>query len=267
VGAALGSVNGQPAHGGTDFVVAKYNPQGQELWTRQIGTPGFELGTDLAVDDAGNAYAVGVTDAGAPGTGRNGLVVRIDADGTVRWQRQLASFGNDIANGVTFDRSVGGVFVTGTTNGALDGNQNACAPGCVTGPSVDYFLSRFDVTGTKQWTRQVGSQQFRYSQDDAHSVTDDDHGHIFVAGTTTGSLGGSGHVDNAGDAFVAEFDATGNSLGTHKEFTDQVDVGVDVASSQSGVVYLTGWTFGQMNGWPNPSGTREATFLVKLSYP
>ena len=59
---------------------------------------------------------------------------------------QLAT--NDYANGVATDSS-GNVYVAGGTYGGLDGN---------TGSGVnDLFVVKYNSSGTKQWTKQLGS--------------------------------------------------------------------------------------------------------------
>ena len=59
---------------------------------------------------------------------------------------QLAT--NDYANGVVTDSS-GNIYVTGDTYGGLDGNS-------ITGV-CDLLVVKYNSSGTKQWTKQLGS--------------------------------------------------------------------------------------------------------------
>ncbi len=52
------------------------------------------------------------------------------------------------ANGVATDSS-GNVYVAGGTYGGLDGNTNA--------GNSDLFVVKYNSSGTKQWTKQMGS--------------------------------------------------------------------------------------------------------------
>ena len=61
---------------------------------------------------------------------------------------QLARSSNDYAYGVAVDSS-GNVYVAGGTNGGLDGNTNA--------GNTDLFVVKYNSSGTKQWTNQLGS--------------------------------------------------------------------------------------------------------------
>ena len=64
---------------------------------------------------------------------------------------QLAT--NDYANGVATDSS-GNVYVTGGTKGGLDGNTSA--------GNTDLFVVKYNSSGTKQWTKQIGSSSQNY---------------------------------------------------------------------------------------------------------
>ena len=96
--------------------------------------------------------------------------------------RQLARSSNDFAYGVATDIS-GNVYVAGGTEGGLDGNTNA--------GNTDLFVVKYNSSGTKQWTRQLGSS----SRDSANGVATDSSGNVYVTGKTNGGLDGN---NNAG---------------------------------------------------------------------
>ena len=78
---------------------------------------------------------------------------------------QLAT--NDYANAVATDSS-GNVYVTGGTKGGLDGNTSA--------GNTDLFVVKYSSSGTKQWTKQLGTGEY----DEARGVADDSSGNFFV---------------------------------------------------------------------------------------
>ena len=71
------------------------------------------------------------------------------------WTKQLGSSSRDYANDVVTDSS-GNVYVTGTTYGGLDGNTSA--------GNADLFVVKYNSSGTKQWTNQLGSSRILQSQ-------------------------------------------------------------------------------------------------------
>ena len=64
-----------------------------------------------------------------------------DSTTTSSWTKQLGTSDNDSGESVTTDSS-GNIYVTGTTQGGLDGNTNS--------GNLDIFLVKYDSSGTKQ---------------------------------------------------------------------------------------------------------------------
>ena len=62
--------------------------------------------------------------------------------------KQLGTSSKDYGTSVTTDSS-GNIYVTGYTEGGLDGNTNS-------GES-DIFLVKYNSSGAKQWTKQLGT--------------------------------------------------------------------------------------------------------------
>ena len=67
---------------------------------------------------------------------------------TSPWTKQLGTSLDDEGNGVSTDSS-GNIYVTGNTEGGLDGNTSS--------GSRDIFLVKYNSSGTKQWTKQLGT--------------------------------------------------------------------------------------------------------------
>ena len=86
--------------------------------------------------------------------------------------------------------------MTGSTQGGLDGNSNAGLG--------DIFVVKYNSSGTKQWTKQLGSS----SNDYARGISIDSSGTIYVTGGTGGGLDGN---TNAGgeDSFLIKYNSSG----------------------------------------------------------
>lgn len=89
LGEAAGKrVAGQQKFGGTDFLLHRYSPDGERLWTRQFGSSLDEVGSSLAVDGNGGvvigAYSTGSMGGHEPAGGWDAYVMRTDvSDGPV----------------------------------------------------------------------------------------------------------------------------------------------------------------------------------------
>jgi hypothetical protein len=79
-----GSLGG-PNAGERDAFVSKYDDAGSLLWTRQLGTTGYEHGFGVSADGLGNVYLSGDTGGslGGPNAGRLDAFVAKIADGVV----------------------------------------------------------------------------------------------------------------------------------------------------------------------------------------
>jgi hypothetical protein len=90
-----------------------------------------------------------------------------------QWVRQLGTSGRDEVHGVATDGD-GNVYIAGSTEVSYDeGTGNA-------------WVAKYSAAGALRWKRQFGTSRW----DKAHGVATDGDGNVYIAGTTTGSLGG-----------------------------------------------------------------------------
>jgi len=221
--------------------------------SRQLARSSNDYAYGVATDSSGNVYVAGGTNGGLDGNTNAGntdlFVVKYNSSGTKQWTRQLGSSSRDSANGVATDSS-GNVYVTGMTNGGLDGCKNAGIE--------DLFVVKYNSSGTKQWTNQLGSS----SRDSANDVATDSSGNIYVTGTTYWELDGNTSAGKA-DLFVVKYDSSGTWQWTKQNGTDRYDEARGVATDSSGNVYVTGYTEGGLDG--NTSVGKADLFVVKYN--
>lgn len=151
---------------------------------------------------------------------------------TVDWIRQLGTSANDYSYDVSVD-GMGNVFISGRTEGDLGG---------INAGRRDAFVSKYDINGNFDWTRQLGTA----ANDESYGVSADGMGNVFISGWTSGDLGGT----NAGDydAFVSKYDASGNLDWTRQLGTSAGDYSYDVSADGMGNVFISGYTLGDLGG-------------------
>jgi len=219
--------------------------------TYQLATNDYANG--VATDSSGNVYVTGGTKGGLDGNTSAGntdlFVVKYNSSGTKEWTKQLGSSGRDSANGITIDSS-GNVYVTGVTFGGLDWNTSAGAN--------DLFVVKYNSSGTKEWTEQLGSA----STDTANGVATDSSGNVYLAGVTYGGLDGNSNEDNA-DLFVVKYNSSGTKQWTKQLGTSSTDLADGVATDSSGNVYVVGYTYGGLDG--NTNTGASDLFVVKYN--
>lgn len=246
-GLTNGSLDGTNA-GNFDAFLTRIDASGNVLWTRQIGTVSFDGSTSIAVDGAGNSYITGRTNGNLGGTSEGGsdaFLMKFDTSGNQVWARQVGTAESDRGWAVAVDGS-GNVYISGDTKGSFDGFGNQ--------GEKDAFLVKFDTSGNKLWTRQIGTEY----TDTSDAVAVDNAGNVYISGITKGDLGGT----NAGsfDAFLAKFDSSGNQVWMRQFGTTANEGGQAVSVDVSGNIYVSGDTGGSLGG-PN-AGSGDA-FLAK----
>ena len=78
--------------------------------------------------------------------------------------KQLGTSSTDAGWGVTSDSS-DNIYVTGGTDGDLDGNTNL--------GYTDIFLVKYNSSGTKQWTKQLGTSSTEWGYGVTTDSSDD----------------------------------------------------------------------------------------------
>ncbi|EMN47802.1 beta-propeller repeat protein [Leptospira interrogans str. L1207] len=113
--------------------------------------------------------------------------------GTRQWTRLLGVVGaSTIAYGITSD-SLGNVYTTGTTFGNLDGQALS--------GTQDLFVTKYDGSGNKQWTRLLGVAG---ATTQANGISRDIFNNLHVSGYTLGNLDGQ-ILTGTQDLFVLKY--------------------------------------------------------------
>ena len=252
-GMTNGGLDGCKNAGIEDLFVVKYNSSGTKQWTNQLGSSSRDSADDVATDSTGNIYVTGTTYSELDGNTSAGkadlFVVKYNSSGTHQWTKQLGTDRYDEARGVATDSS-GNVYVTGYTEGGLDGNTNL--------GKADLFVVKYNSSGTKQWANQLGT----WDTDFANGVATDSSGNVYVTGSTYRSLDGNTSAGNA-DLIVVKYNSSGTKQWTKQLGSSSDDYANDVVTDSSGNAYVTGTTYGGLDG--NTSAGNADLFVVKYN--
>ena len=172
------------------------------IGTKQLGVAGGDtFGNSVATDANGNVYVAGYTFGGLDGntlTGTNDFfVTKYNSSGVKQYTRQMGVAGQATDGWSVATDANGNVYVAGSTTGDLDGNT-------LTG-TTDFFVTKYNSSGVKQYTRQLGvAGQYTLGI----SVATDANGNVYVAGSTFGGLDGNTLIGTR-DFFVTKYDSSG----------------------------------------------------------
>ena len=249
-----GNLDGQNNASGLEAFLTKFNEDGTKAWTRVLGALGPSEANAITTAPDGSVYLSGYTGGSLNGQSNIGdkdaFVTKFNSDGTTGWTRLVGTSSEDQALAVTAGND-GSVYISGFTRGAIDGQING-------GGSADAFITKFSVNGTKEWTKQLGTNGL----DLVHGMTTGLDGSIYISGATYGSLDGQ-TFNGEGDIFLSKFKPDGSTEWTKQlgssssQGAETVKIGVD------GSIYVSGVTLGDFDNQPF-NGITDA-FLTKFN--
>lgn len=205
------------AGGGSDadVLLAKYDGNGNHLWSKNFGNQFNEVPGGVAVDPAGNivmtgsfdrSIKIGDTEHGNAGES-DVFVARFAADGTALWSKTFGGPREDIGYGIAVD-AAGAITVSGWFFGKMTiGDKTLTGKG-----NKEFFLLKLDATGAMQWVSAYGDRD----HDQGRVVALNKSGGAVVAGVFRFSLPiaqpplqssrNEGDKAPKPDAFIAAFD-------------------------------------------------------------
>lgn len=121
------------------------------------------------------------------------------------WTKQMGAVGVGVIAHSTATDANGNIYVTGQTNGGLDGNSQA--------GTSDFFLTKYDASGTKLYTKQMGVAGVKDHWGNGYitmgnATATDTNGNVYVTGHTEGGLDGNTLRGNS-DFFLMKYNASG----------------------------------------------------------
>jgi hypothetical protein len=276
--ADFGSSN-LPATSYEEFFLAKYNSTGTVQWVQQSTGGVGTYGTGLAVDGAGNSYAVGVAYNG-DGTimfGTTNLInantgdfsaffVKYDNTGKVQWAQLMGGQGITYVTKVAVDAAEN-VYVCGDfTTSMTIGTSNLVN----TGSGKSYFIAKFNNSGALTWVQQAtGGGNLGEA-----GVAVDQAGNVYLGGMLQNTLNFGGiSLTNAAasyNAFLAKYSNSGALQWVHQAGGTNGGAYADVALDRQGNVYTGAIALSPDSGAGvvkyDPAGTLQCAYAVAISW-
>ena len=244
--------------GSFDIYVAKYIPDGLLQWAKIAGGAGFDIGSGISLDAAGNFYITGFfQDAAIFGSGETNettltgtdhndvYIAKYDANGALQWAKSATGAGLDESLGIFTDAAgnsvITGYFEASLTFGAGETNEMTIASTDL----QDVFIARFDANGMLQWAAHAGGS----GDDKSSEITADAAGNSFITGHFEEEFtAGAGEANETAltsfggtDVFVAKYGPAGMLHWDTKAGASNMDFAAGIDVDAAGSVYASGF--------------------------
>jgi len=194
--------------GASDLWVAKFDANGNHVWSKSFGDATFQnlgglavLGSDVVLIGA-NAGSIDF--GGGALTGRNYLARLGGASGAHVWSKQSTSGAGFVPRALATDPA-GNVVGAGSLGSTVDWGAGALT----TAGNDDVLVIKFDSSGNTLWNKHFGATNFQNAKD----VQTNAAGDIFLTGDFSGALdfgvGAMTNPNGAGTVYVARLDKNG----------------------------------------------------------
>jgi type IX secretion system substrate protein len=244
-----GDVTGN--HGESDYWIVKMDATGAIQWQKTFGGSGLDSVTSVKQTSDGAYIVAGTTnstDGDVVGNhgGYDGWVLKLNATGTIQWQKTLGGSNWDGTQSIQ-QTTDGGYIVAGYT-GSIDGDITLNHGG------TDYWIIKLNTIGTIEWQKAFGGT----GQDYAWSIQQTVGGGYIVAGESnsidgdvTGNLGSY-------DYWVIKLDATGTMQWQKSFGGSYVDGATSIQQTADGGYIVAG------NKSSNSEEIPDGSLIVKL---
>lgn len=228
--------------GGSDTFIAKFDYNGDHIWSAAYGGTDTDTGWKLACD--GNevvlaGYFWDTADYGGGTMTSAGVsdiyVAKYDASGNHMWSMSFGSAQDDQPGGVAVD-GAGRIALTGYFHDTVDFGGG----GLTSVNDDDIFLAQYDENGSHLWSDSYGG----VGKDEVYGVAIDSQNRMTITGGFPNSIDfGGGLLTREGsfnEVFLATFDSLGAHVWSEKYGSPMEDDGRGISIDGDDNIIITG---------------------------
>ena len=252
-----GDVTG--GQGDYDVWVVKIDATGNIIWQKTYGGTKEEWASHIIQTNDGGFILAGRTDSNDGDitqyfSSEDLLVLKLDVDGNLEWQRNYGGNGSEVASEI-WQTQDGGYITTGyigiSTTGQVTGHH---------GGVYDAWVVRINATGDLLWQRAVGGSSLDYGR----SIFPTIDGGLVIAGETGSTDGDMVGNDGVGDIFLIKLNDEGIIQWQKTLGGSQPEYGECVRQTADGGFIVTGANWSS-DGDASSNKGKFDFWIVKLS--
>lgn len=228
-----GDVSG--LQGGWDYWVVKLNTSGDILWESTLGGSMLDKANAVFATNDGGCVVTGyTTSTNGDVTGNNGgtdvWVVKLDANGSMTWQKTLGGTNNDAGYSIQ-QTSDNGYIVLGETSSS-DGDVS------VLNGSYDCWVIKLNSTGNLIWEKTYGGS----GSDHGYDIHQTNDGGYIIGGASSTADGNVSVNYGDLDCWIIKVDGLGNITWENSFGGSSTDVCESIQETIDGGYVFTGST-------------------------
>lgn len=262
VGSTSSNNNGDvgATKGGYDIWMICMDADGKKVWQKTIGGDNGEKinaivsnadGTFIA---AGSTASNGTGDIGATRGGNDILLIKLDANGNILWNKTYGGSSSEYALGIT-GTADGKYLITGQTFSNNSGDMGASKG------SGDCYVAKISAAGNLEWLKMFGGD----GSDEGCRIISNTDGSIVVAGNTNSNTNSDlGPTKGDYDIFFLKLDASGNKQAVKTYGGDQAEYTYNMVPAVDGGFILAGNTYSNNNGDVGTNKGSGDAWIVKI---
>lgn len=250
-----------------DYWLLKFDSEGNLEWNTTYGGSKDDRGQSLVqTTDGGYAltgYAMSDDGDGSKNQGfHDNWIVKIDAFGTIEWEKSFGFSGHDHAYDI-IETEDGGLFFTGfldITSARADGNTEK--GNTLTSHGVgEFWGTKIDNQGNLQWRGYYGGT----NNDRSHAVVRSDDGGFVMSGFTESNDFDINNSRGSYDFWVVKIDVSGNLVWEKSYGGTGIERAQDITKTSDGGFVITGNTFSTDVDITVNNGESDI-WLIKIDY-
>ena len=247
-----------------DYWLLKFNVENELQWQKTYGGSADERGNDIIQTQDGGYAVLGFSfSSDGDVTANAGLqdywLAKLDASGTISWQKSFGYQGSDSGISViqTNDQ---GYLITGVLDITASGGEGNTSRNSNRHAGGDYWALKLNSSGDIEWSKYFGGN---FTDTPENVIQTEDNGFIIVGGSDSNDTDISSNIGTY-DFWVIRISYTGHLVWEKSFGGDQIDEARAIVKSSDGNYMIAGDTRSNDNDISNLIGAADL-WLIKIS--
>jgi hypothetical protein len=255
-----------------NYWVARLNANGNLLWSKTYGGTADDRGEAIKATADGGFIITGYSRSADEDVSQNNgfydqWIVKLDASGTIQWEKSFGFSGSDQAFDI-IQTSDGGYFTTGFLDITASGGQGSFGKPSGTNTGFippkhgvgEYWCHKLDANGDIVWSRYFGGTD----NDRSYATLETNDNHFILAGSSESDDFDVTNSQGSYDFWVVKLSNTGDLIWQKSYGGTGIEIGYDITKTADGNYMVVGDTRSTDGNVSNLKGSADF-WVIKIS--